>query len=62
MNDPNLIFYIFAMMLGPSVIMMIIIAKISRSNRRLRASGFGGKKRTSPPVSFYGENFERDVQ
>ena len=41
MNDPNLIFYIFAMMLAPAIILTVVITLIAQSNRKINANGFG---------------------
>jgi len=60
--DPNLIFYIFLLMLGPAIVLMVAIALLAQSNRRLRSAGFHVSRKADVPVQFFGENFERDVQ
>lgn len=62
MTDPNLIFCIFAIMLAGAVPFLVFI--VLMAHRARRDADFHTSRTAKPqiPVSFYGENFEGDVQ
>lgn len=62
MEDPNIIFYIFGLMLAAAIPFLVFIAMMIREKHR--DAGFHmarAQRKTAKDAPFFGENIEGDV-